>query len=346
MTEALRTDLQIVALDPHDDDTLVAWHGAYEAAERAQGPDVGSPWAVDEVRVMMQETTSRRSVHGWVGLVDGRVVTSGFLDLPLLDNLDRATLVVHTHPEARRRGYGRAMARHVEQEARERGRTVVVTESAWSASGAADGRGHAGPELARSLGYELALTDVKRMLDLPVPDALLDELAAEAAPHHEAYTLRAWVGPVPDDLVDSWARLASTLITEAPMGELEVEAEHVDAATIREDDAVVAKQGRTKYNAVALDASGEVVAYTDIARTVHESDRAYQWGTLVHPDHRGHRLGLAVKVANLRLLQSDTTDAHRLVTYNADVNAHMIAVNERLGFVPVARLGEFQKRLA
>jgi hypothetical protein len=28
------------------------------------------------------------------------------------------------------------------------------------------------------------------------------------------------------------------------------------------------------------------------------------------------------------------------------VNPHMVAVNDRLGFVPVARLGEFQKRLA
>ena len=35
---------------------------------------------------------------------------------------------------------------------------------------------------------------------------------------------------------------------------------------------------------------------------------------------------------------------HELITYNAEVNRHMIEVNERLGFLPVARLGEFQKR--
>ena len=32
-------------------------------------------------------------------------------------------------------------------------------------------------------------------------------------------------------------------------------------------------------------------------------------------------------------------------TYNAEVNDHMIAVNEQMGFRPVARLGEFQKKL-
>ena len=35
-----------------------------------------------------------------------------------------------------------------------------------------------------------------------------------------------------------------------------------------------------------------------------------------------------------------------MVTWNAEVNAHMVAVNEQLGFEPVERLGEFQKRLA
>jgi RimJ/RimL family protein N-acetyltransferase len=114
---------------------------------------------------------------------------------------------------------------------------------------------------------------------------------------------------------------------------------------VREDEAVLARQGRRKYNTVALDATGDLVAFTDIATTAHEPGRSYQWGTLVRRDARGHRLGLAVKVANLRLLQSERPDIVRLTTYNAEVNAPMIAVNERLGFAPVARLGEFQKRI-
>ena len=110
-------------------------------------------------------------------------------------------------------------------------------------------------------------------------------------------------------------------------------------------EALLARQGRRKYNTVALDEHGDVVACTDIATTVHEPGRAYQWGTLVRPDARGHRLGLAVKVANLRLLATQRPDLTELITYNAEVNSHMVAVNDRLGFRPVAWLGEFQKRL-
>lgn len=181
---------------------------------------------------------------------------------------------------------------------------------------------------------------------LPVPDDLLARLADEAARSHPSYALRSWAGPVPDDLVQGWAELTSTLVTEAPTGDLTVEQEAVSVAAVREREAVLQRQGRTKYCTVALDPEGAVVAYTDLATTVHEPGRAYQWGTLVRRADRGHRLGVAVKVANLRQLQAEQPEIERLTTYNAQSNRHMIGVNELLGFVPVARLGDFEKILA
>ena len=112
---------------------------------------------------------------------------------------------------------------------------------------------------------------------------------------------------------------------------------------------MVEAQGRTLYNTVALDGEGWPVAYSNLATTRHDPGNAFQWGTLVRPEHRGHRLGLAVKAVNLRFYQDSVRDddhrATRLRTWNAEVNTHMVAVNERLGFRPVERLGEFQKGL-
>lgn len=156
------------------------------------------------------------------------------------------------------------------------------------------------------------------------------------------------MGDVPDELALGWMTLSSSLMTEAPTGDRDREPEVVDVVALREGEAMVAKQGRTRYHSVALDSVGEVVGYTDLVTTVHEPDRAYQWGTLVRHDARGHRLGLALKVANLRLLQrsvAGTAEPHRLTTWNAEVNASMVGVNELLGFEPVARLGEFHRRL-
>ena len=70
-------------------------------------------------------------------------------------------------------------------------------------------------------------------------------------------------------------------MTEAPTGDMALEPEAVDLDDRARAEVTVAKLGRTKYNTAALDAAGSVVAYTDIATTTHEPDRAYQWGTLV-----------------------------------------------------------------
>ncbi|GAB3019111.1 GNAT family N-acetyltransferase [Nocardioides flavus (ex Wang et al. 2016)] len=337
--------LVIVELDPHDDATFAAWHDVYATAERHDLDAAATVWQVEELRAMMQHPGSYAWSGGWVGRLDGEVVASGWMRTPLLDNPELAEAAVHVLPGHRRRGLGTAMLDVVESAAAARGRRVVNGLVGWPSSVASDGRGASGPSFARARGYELALTEVQSELRLPVDEQVLAGLADEAARAHPAYTLRSWVGPVPDDLVEGWAELTSSLATEAPIGELGLEPEVVSVEVVREREAGIARQGRTKYNTVALSASGEMVAYTDLATTVHEPGRAYQWGTLVRRAHRGHRLGLAVKVANLRLLQHERPDVVRLTTYNADVNTHMLGVNQALGFRPVAWLGDFQKRL-
>lgn len=339
--------LDVRELDPSDDDAVAAWHAVYLASELHELAELAVPWRLGELREMLRAGDGRRErTRAYAGLRDGEVVAAGFLRVPLLDNLQRAELRVHVRPDARGVGLGSRLLADLEQRARAEGRTVMFTDCAWPWEAGTDGGGRPGPEFARRHGYALAISDVQRSLDLPVPADRLAALVAEAAPHHASYELRAWVGPVPDELVRGWVELEATIETEAPVGGLDVEPEAADVEAFREDEALLARQGRSKINAVALSGSGEVVAYSDMATTVHEPERAYQWGTLVRRDHRGHRLGLALKLATLRLLQDGWPQVRQVLTYNAEVNGPMIAVNEVLGFRPVARLGEFQKHLA
>ena len=57
--------------------------------------------------------------------------------------------------------------------------------------------------------------------------------------------------------------------------------------------------------------------------------------TLVLKEHRGHRLGMLLKVANLEFLQRERPGHPAVTTFNAAENEHMLAVNDALGFVPV-----------
>jgi len=339
------SELEIVEVDPFDPASFDPWWRSYHDAEEADRGSAATIWQLEELRAQMQDSGRRTWMAGWSGVVNGEVVATGWVGTPMLDNLDRASLAVTTLDGHRRRGYATAMLAKVEQVARGKGRTVLGGETYWPYAAGPDGHGAPGREFARAHGYELALGDVQRRLALPVADELLDEAAAEAAGHHTAYALRSWVGPVPEELVDEIAEMDAALMTEAPTGELTIEPQAADVAALREDEQLLAKQGRTKYSTVALDAAGRAAAYTDLVTTIHEPDRAYQWGTLVLRAHRGHRLGLAVKIANLKLLQRERPDLRQVTTFNAEVNAHMIGVNERLGFTPVERLGEFQKKL-
>jgi hypothetical protein len=84
------------------------------------------------------------------------------------------------------------------------------------------------------------------------------------------------------------------------------------------------------------------VGYTDIGVNVEQPRVGYQWDTIVLAEHRGHRLGLLLKLANLELLVRTAPGVELVNTWNAEINSHMIAVNEALGFRPVDRWREWQ----
>ena len=73
---------------------------------------------------------------------------------------------------------------------------------------------------------------------------------------------------------------------------------------------------------------------------------AWQQITLVHPEHRGHRLGMIVKAVNLRTLRAQEPAVRMIDTFNAEVNTHMIAINEAMGFRAVDRWANWQASVA
>jgi len=337
--------LMIEPLDASNATDLKAWHATYfEAA--VYGREHSTPWMLEEVRAELTADNPGTKVLAWGGFVDGQVVVTGTLNLPLKDNLRQAWLDVATLPALRSRGYGTAMLEHLSTTAAtEHGRSTLATEAAYPHDAPADGSGQPNVEFLLRRGFKFGLGDVQRALDLPADSGLLQRLADEALPHHVDYQIRQFRGPVPGDIIDSFGDLIGTLATEAPMGELEIEREIYDPERIRADELVFEQSGRTKYTTVAIAKDGTVAAYSELVVPRFDPGRVYQWGTLALPEHRGHRLGRATKARNLLLLQEERPDLKVLTTYNAEVNTHMIAVNDALGFRPVERLGEFQRML-
>lgn len=346
-TQDVAPGLVIDAVDPFDEDGVRSWAAFMTAVVEHEIGDSGAMWTGPEMIAALQGPSTKRKELIYNGYLGGELVAAGWLTLPQLDNLAGADLYLGVRPDHRRRGLGTQVLAHLERVSAEHGRTRFDGLTEWPYDGAPDGSGAPGVEFGKSHGYTLGLGEVQRELPLPADDDLLAALAAEAAPHHSDYELRSWTGAIPDDILLSYLELSATLATEAPTGDLEREDHAVDVDAHRSSEAVMAEQQRTPWHTVALDKDGRVVAYTDLIVGATDPRWVHQWGTLVGREHRGHRLGLAVKVANLRALQAGAPEVagRRVITWNAEVNEHMIGVNERMGFRATARGGQLQKKV-
>lgn len=131
--------------------------------------------------------------------------------------------------------------------------------------------------------------------------------------------------------------------TDVPSGELEIELEEWDADRVAEADRITERMGtRTVTTAARHVGTGRIVAYTMLESPADAPWVAYQGDTLVHGEHRGHRLGLWVKAANLQRLARELPAVQRVHTWNAGENAHMLAINHTLGFTDRTAEGAWQ----
>jgi GNAT superfamily N-acetyltransferase len=332
------SELQIRAVDHRDDADMDAFQDVYAAAELAEDPAVRLYSREDAIAMLTSPDTSG-FFDAFGAYVDGQMVGESILMGGTRHSLEVAQLLLWVDPARQRQGYGARLLAHIEEHARRsRGRTVLRVQA----------RVGAGLErnrvFAEAHGYTAALTEIERRLPLPVDPALLDRLEAESAPHHRDYEIRPYEGRVPDGLRASYIDLANLLEVEMPHGDLALEAraDTVDDLEALEKEREAA--GRATVGALAV-RDGVVVAYANATVPGGDARHVDQYGTLVHPDHRGHRLGMAVKCAQLRLLGERFPDRDHIGTSNAETNAHMVAINETLGFAVHQVWCEFEKRL-
>jgi GNAT superfamily N-acetyltransferase len=252
----------------------------------------------------------------------GALLGSYLLQLPERDNRANGFVALVVAPSCRRQGVGTALIAHAAGQAAAAGRTVLMSDARIGAPG------HA---FAESAGARPGIREVRRVLDVgPDLHARLAGLRAEAGQHSAGYTLRRWAGITPDELVEPVCALNAAM-ADAPHGD-SFEPMVWDADRVRAEDKRVVAEGTRMYSVAALqDATGAGAALTQVFIDPDGAGWGFQGLTAVAREHRGHRLGLLIKVAMLEQLAEAEPQLSHIMTVNADVNEHMIAVNEKLG---------------
>ncbi len=327
-------------LDIHDDDLMRAVYGVVDRGHR-HGRDGMPRWTLTEwVEAVRAPDSGERAEHVGAFTDEGEVVGLGIVYLFLLDNTDKAWLEVVVDPDHRRQGIGTTLLTRLLEVAGAESRTVICTDAKIPFDRLAD---HPYRSFAERHGFAQSNIEVVRHLALPVEDARLDAWARQAAPEASGYRLETYVGHFPDELAESLCVLLGQLAVDAPTGDVDYEEEVMTPARLAEREAMAVAMGLETFETVAVTPDGVVAAQSTLQVPL-QGDDVHQWGTFVHREHRGHRLGLAVKTANLRAVQAQRPHVRRVVTQNGETNSYMISINEQIGFRPVEASVEFVRR--
>jgi GNAT superfamily N-acetyltransferase len=327
--------VELIPVTPDDDSGIDAYHSISAAADAQDIPDFPR-LTHEQVAAEIRHPSPSRDNFFFLVRDNNRFLGTLEISLPTADNRHLVHVRLRVHPDHRRRGIGRQTFAAVKQFAREHGRSLLMGEYCEQRAGGPP-RTPAPAAFAAAVGAQAALPEVRRRLDLTTVDlGAWRSRYEEALRQAKGYSLLWWAGPVPDELLGDAAYLDGRMVHDAPMGDLRYEPENVDADRIRAADETRQRRGQAMYQAGARDdQTGRLVAWSALRFDLGVAIHAWQAITIVDPNHRGHRLGLLVKLENLLRVHEVRPDLRYVDTWNAAENAHMIAINETIGFRPV-----------
>lgn len=306
--------------------------------------------SVEELRVDFADTPYwHQERYIAVGeLMEGgeSVVGTGSLMFPLQENLETVHLGITTHPAVRGHGVATTLLEQALVPAiHESDRSLISVYGEIPAEGDVDDPVLPANRLGARLGLSRKNVGVCRMLPLPIDDALLDQLEAEGQEKLGQYRIELWGDEIPEEHLEAYGLLLRQIELDEPDEEVEHEPAEYTPERIRVLEKRRRERGVRALIAVAVAPDGAIAGNTEVQFQKAEGTTiAWQENTLVMPEHRGHRLGLALKVATHRLLSREMPAVQSLVTFNSHVNPWMISINDRLGYRVAFREIAFQGR--
>ncbi len=337
--------MEVRLLRPDDDALVTEWHRVFAAVEQDLWPGLAGFSRRDIEAFVRHRGRYRRYDLLAVGEKGGPILGCGYMEVPLRDNLHSVDVVVGVDPAHRRRGVGTVIVEEMDRLASADGRRVLNSLVEVPLDRAED---HPSLSFAPKVGFEAMLPGNVRHLAVPVERARLEELRAVVARARDAGNYRAFTfeAPWPDEYLEDECELLRRMSTDEPSGDADKEEEVWTRDRLREHDELRAERGVAKLVAVAQHIpTGGIVAASELLLDDNAPRQAWQLNTIVHPEHRGHRLGLAVKLANLDFLAERAPAVRMIGTGNAQENAPMIAVNDMLGFEIAGVVMFWQKQL-
>ena len=147
-------------------------------------------------------------------------------------------------------------------------------------------------------------------------------------------TIEIFEGMIADTDLEAYCTLYTEIDNQQPLGDLEGAQMTITPEVMRHDHEDAAKRGDTWITAITREADGTISGLTDILYNPQRPHRVAIRLTGVKDNYRGRGLGKWVKAAMMLHIKENYPDFKYVTTDNADSNAPMLSINNRLGFKP------------
>ena len=310
------TDKVIVATTAHDNRML--------AEELPDDP----PLLAEDA---LQRHRSRPSIsrhHAWVYWHHGRIAArAGLAWMEVATNRQVANVYVSVESALRRSGLGSQLLSLAIGEAVRARRSTLISATSDLVP--------AGQHFVERAGFRMGLeTHINQLVLARLDRALMGGWIATSAERAGDYAVEIWDGPVPEGDLVAYAGLVGVM-NSAPRGSLDIEDFKVTPKMVRDGEAWLFSNGSRRLVAFARHRpTGALAGFTQLTWNPKRASIVWQGDTGVVPEHRNRGLGRWLKATNVEAMLAANPAARFVRTGNADSNAPMLAINQRMGFEP------------
>ena len=138
--------------------------------------------------------------------------------------------------------------------------------------------------------------------------------------------------PIPDDLVEAYVNSFNESVQQMPKDEMESSAKVFDVNILRRNEQMDKEAGATHINVISIEKDGKVSGISILFKVPGSPDILFQGLTGVPLAYRGRNLGKWIKSKMILYIKDKYPEVRAIQTGNADSNAPMLYINNKLGF--------------
>jgi GNAT superfamily N-acetyltransferase len=318
--------MPFVRVHPDDMAQVTAVANIEEAARQVDDPDA-FPAVPEMLAGQMRYGWDLEPEDHYLYIPEEAAVPVGVLvlDIPNRDNLHLVGAQIFVHPDHRRCGHGSVIMNEVLRRTREAGRDTIWVGTAEDDQGTR--------RFVERFGFAYASHDARRRQVLTdIDEAEIERLWAAAQSAASDYCLERLRPPISDEMLSELVEVTAA-INDAPMGDLTYDDEKFDVQRLRDFETAMAGNGVSEYRVVSRHrGTGDVGGHTVVGIHPLRPEVGGQGDTAVARQHRGHRLGLLLKIDMMRWLAEAEPQLKIIETWNNADNKFMINVNAALGY--------------